>query len=106
MSYDYRAINRVFHSPIRFAVMAMLANEQQSNFVAIRKAVGATEGNLATHMRKLEDSGYVAVRKSFKGRKPRTEYEITEAGRSAFQTYLDQLNRIVSSGAKTEPNEE
>jgi len=86
--------------------MAMLANEQQSDFVAIRKAVGATEGNLATHMRKLEDSGYVAVRKSFKGRKPRTEYEITEAGRSAFQTYLDQLNRIVSSGAKTEPNEE
>lgn len=102
MSYNYRAINRLFHSPIRFAAMAMLANEQQADFVAIRKAVGATEGNLATHMRKLEDGGYVNVRKSFRGRKPHTEYEISDAGRKAFQAYMDQLNRIVSSGSTEE----
>jgi len=97
MSYDHRDINRIFHSPIRFAAMALLANEQQASFTIIRESVGATEGNLATHLRKLEDAAYVAVEKRFEGRKPHTEYAITDEGRAAFEEYLKQLQLMASS---------
>jgi len=92
MNYDYHRIDQLFHTPIRFAAMALLVNEGAVEFGAMRDALGATDGNLSRHMRRLEHAGYVAVEKQFVGRKPRTTYRITDAGRQAFAAYLEGLN--------------
>jgi DNA-binding MarR family transcriptional regulator len=94
MNYDYHRIDQLFHTPIRFAAMALLANEGEVEFGRMRNALGATDGNLSRHMRRLEDAGYVSVEKQFVGRKPRTSYRITDSGRRAFTAYLEGLNEM------------
>lgn len=94
MNYHYRSIDQLFHSPIRFAAMALLANEGAVEFGRMRDALGATDGNLSRHMRRLEDAGYVSVEKQFVGRKPQTTYRIADSGRRAFAAYLEGLNEM------------
>jgi len=104
MRFDHTQIDDLIHSRIRLAVMAVLASVEQANFTFIRDQINATDGNLSVHMRKLEDAGYIKVDKRFEGRKPVSRYALTEAGRDAFQAYIDHLenmiNPVVSEGRK------
>ena len=70
--YDYREIDDVIHGRVRLAVMAYLSGADAADFNELKAKVGGTDGNLSVHLRKLEDAGYVNVRKTFKDRKPRT----------------------------------
>ena len=101
--FDYRNIDPVLHSRIRLAIVALLMSQDEAEFSFIRDKVGATDGNMSTHMRQLEESRYVSFRKIFQGRKPQTLYAITDSGRERFKDYLQMLGSIVNgTGASKE----
>jgi DNA-binding MarR family transcriptional regulator len=93
--FDIDAIDEVIHGRLRLGVMAYLAGAESADFTELKARLQATDGNLSVHLRKLEDAGYVAIDKSFAGRKPLTRVKLTEAGRAAFITYLDAMGRLV-----------
>lgn len=95
MEFDHTQIDDLIHSRIRLAVMAVLASVEQADFTFIRDQINATDGNLSTHMRKLEDAGYIKVDKRFEGRKPVSSYTLTDAGRDAFRVYIDHLENMI-----------
>lgn len=94
--FDHNQLDDLIHSRIRLAVMAVLAGVDKADFTFIRDRVNTTDGNLSTHLRKLETNGYVAVNKRFEGRKPLTEVTLTTAGRQAFENYLVHLETMLA----------
>jgi DNA-binding MarR family transcriptional regulator len=103
--YDHTLIDDVIHSRLRLAVMAVLASLERVEFTVLRDRVKATDGNLSTHLRKLEEAGYVQLEKHFVERKPRTDCSLTKAGRSAFRAYVDQLGQLVAVTANKSATE-
>ena len=94
--FDYQQIDDLIHSRIRLAVMASLAAMKEASFSLLKEKVGATDGNLSIHLRKLEDAGYVKVEKKFIERKPISLYSLTPTGKKALQTYIQQLENLLS----------
>lgn len=92
--FDHNAIDDVIHGRIRLGVVAYLAAVESALFAELRDKVGATDGNLSAHLRKLEDSGYVRVDKSFVKRKPQTRLSLTHGGRQAWNAWLDRIERL------------
>lgn len=93
--FDYQQLDDVIHSRIRLATMAILAAVDDVDFTFLRDRVGATDGNLGMHLRKLEDAGYVAVDKTFVERRPITRYRLTRLGRRAFKEYIARMDRLL-----------
>ncbi len=90
--------NEIIHQAARLQIMAALNaldDETQMEFSALRDTLGLTDGNLAAHLRKLEEAGYVAVEKTFVGRRPRTYIAITAEGRHAFDAHVQSLRAII-----------
>lgn len=102
--YDYRHLDPLVHSRIRLSVLAILAAVEDAEFTYLREQVRATDGNLGSHLRRLEDAGYVRVHKGFVRRKPMTRYRITTAGRRAFAGYVDHLERLLHASAGDTPD--
>lgn len=96
--FDHRQLDRLVHSRIRLAVLSILAAVEDAEFTYLRDQVNTTNGNLSTHMKKLEEAGYVEADKSFVDRKPVTRYRVTETGRQAFRTYVDRLETLLEGG--------
>ena len=88
-------LDRVIHERVRLAIVTALARHDRLTFNDLKQRLGATDGNLSIHARKLEDAEYIACDKSFNGRMPRTEYRLTPAGRRAFEKYLAQMEAII-----------
>lgn len=88
-------LDRVIHEKGRLAIMSMLAASPELSFTELRDALGMTDGNLTTHIRTLQQAGYVAVTKSFENRRPLTTCSLTTAGRRAFAEHVDRLEQIV-----------
>ena len=88
-------LDPLVHAPVRLAVLSVLAGAEDADFVFLRESIGTTDGNLSTHLARLEEAGYVRIRKAFVGKKPHTTCAITRRGRKAFVAYLEQLERIV-----------
>ena len=97
-AFDIGQIDDVIHGRLRLGVMAYLANAEVADFNELKAVLAATQGNLSVHLRKLEDAGYVAIEKSFLGRKPLTRIRLTSAGRKAFAAYLDAIAKLVEGG--------
>jgi DNA-binding HxlR family transcriptional regulator len=95
-------LDRVIHERGRLAIMSLLAGTDSLSFKELKQHLRMTDGNLCVHMRTLEESGYVSVRKSFVNRKPRTEYALTSEGRQAFQEYIETLAEIVRQTQRAE----
>ncbi|HMQ68258.1 MAG TPA: transcriptional regulator [Ignavibacteria bacterium] len=95
MDFDYQHIDDVIHSRIRTAIMAVLVSVTEAEFNFLKEKVNATDGNLSVHIRKLENAGYVSVKKIFVDRKPVSKYKITAKGFKAFENYIKQLESIV-----------
>ncbi len=89
------ALDPLVHAPVRLAIVSALVPVDEIEFTALRDQVGTSDGNLATHVGKLEKAGYVAVTKRFRGKKPVTSYRLTERGRAAFDAYLEALARLL-----------
>lgn len=94
--FDIGQIDDVIHGRMRLGIMAYLANAEVADFNELKRVLEATQGNLSIHLRKLEDAGYIAIEKSFLGRKPLTRARLTAAGRAAFAAYLDAIGKLVN----------
>ena len=88
-------VNKLIHAPIRLGIMTILNSVKEVNFIYLREKLDVTDGNLSSHMEKLEKAGYVKVKKSFVDKKPNTVYSITEKGKKAFRVYLQHLEKII-----------
>ena len=93
-------LDRVIHEKGRLAIMSMLAATPELSFTELREALGMTDGNLTTHIRTLQEAGYVAVAKSYQNKRPLTTVSLTAAGRKAFGGYVDLLEKIVQQTRK------
>jgi DNA-binding MarR family transcriptional regulator len=89
-------IDRLIHEPARLSIIVTLYVVESADYTFLMNQTGLTWGNLSSHMSKLEEAGYVAVEKSFVGKKPQTMAALTEAGRAAFQTYRRQMEQVFS----------
>ena len=94
--FDLEAIDEVIHGRLRLGVMSYLSGAGSADFNELKARLQATDGNLSVHLRKLEDAGYVAIDKSFVGKKPLTRVALTDNGRRAFVDYLDAMARLVN----------
>lgn len=91
-------IDAVIHERVRLSIVAALAVSPQLSFGELKTMLGLTDGNLSAHARTLDEAGYIVVEKSFRGRRPYTEMQLTPTGRKAFASYLDTLRQIVNAG--------
>ena len=94
-------IDPLIHAPIRLAALSILITVQNANFSFLKESINTTDGNLSTHLTKLEEAGYVSVEKIFKDKKPQTNYAITDTGREAFDRYINNLEKIVKEQKKS-----
>jgi len=93
-NFDIEQIDDVIHGRIRLGVMAYLAAVDGAEFNELKARLGATDGTLSVHLRKLEEAGYIAIDKSFRNRRPLTTARLTTEGRRAFKRYLDALGKL------------
>lgn len=93
--FDHQQIDDIIHSRIRLAIVSLLISVEEAEFNFIKEKVNTTDGNLSVHIKKLEEAGYVSVKKEFIDRKPRTTYALTKNGRKAFENYLDNLEKLI-----------
>ena len=87
---DIAHFDRLIHEPARLAIMAVLSACESADFAYLLNATGVSKGNLSAHLSKLEEGGYVAIVKTFKGKYPNTVCSLTVAGRRAFAVYRKQ----------------
>lgn len=88
-------LDRVIHEKGRLAIMSMLAAAPELTFTELRNALEMTDGNLTTHIRALQQEGYVSVAKSYQNNRPLTTCSLTTPGRKAFAEYINLLEKIV-----------
>jgi DNA-binding MarR family transcriptional regulator len=89
-------LDRVIHEKGRLGIMSLLAASPELSFTDMRNTLEMTDGNLTTHIRTLQEAGYVAVSKTFEKKRPLTTCSLTPAGRKAFATYVNVLEQIVN----------
>lgn len=93
-------INRAFESKARLGIMSVLMVDDRVDFNTLKDILQLTDGNLASHLRALEEAEYLRIEKKFVGRKPNTTYYATDTGREAFKSHLDALEQLILSNRK------
>jgi len=88
-------LDRVIHEKGRLAIMSMLAATPELSFTEMRDALDMTDGNLTTHIRTLQESGYISITKSFQNNRPLTTCSLTASGKKAFTNYINLLEQII-----------
>ena len=90
-------LDPVIHGKLRLAALSLLIGVEEAEFTWLRERTGSTDGNLGAQMMKLEEAGYVAMKKHFAGRKPQTLYRMTPAGRKALAKYVAALKQLLGT---------
>ena len=93
--HDLGRIDEIIHGRIRLGIMVYLADAEVADFTELKTALEATQGNLSIHLKKLEEAGDVSIDKSFVDKKPLTRVRITDAGRDAFQAYVEAIGALI-----------
>lgn len=93
-------LDRIVHDRTRLAIVTALAAHDRLAFNDLKAMTGTTDGNLSVHARKLEDAGYLVCEKSFAGRTPRTEFQLTASGRRALEKYLDHMDALIKAARR------
>jgi len=88
-------IDRVIHEPARLALTAILSVVESADFLYLQRETGLTKGNLSSHLAKLEEAGYVAIEKTYRGRIPLTLVRLTDAGAKAYKAYRVRFMRFL-----------
>lgn len=94
----FQPLNPLLHSELRLAVMSLLVSVEEAEFPYIKEQTGATAGNLSVQLDKLSEAGYIAVEKTYKGKRPCTICRITPAGLKAFEGYVEALKSYLNIG--------
>ena len=87
-------IDKLIHEPARLLLMAHLFVVASADFLFLQRQTGLTWGNISSHLRKLENAGYVTVQKEFIDKKPHTTLKLTEEGRAAFNEYRKSMKQL------------
>lgn len=90
-------LDRVIHEQTRLGIVSALAVNESLSFNDLKKILKSTDGNLSVHARKLEDVSYIACRKFFQGRTPKTEYRLTPLGRQVLERYLERMEALIQA---------
>lgn len=90
-------LDQLIHERVRLGIVSALAVNGSVTFTDLKGLLNTTDGNLSAHARRLEEAGYIACKKSFEGRVPKTEYTLTATGRRELQAYLDHMEAIIRS---------
>lgn len=90
-------LNKIFDSRIRLGIMSALMVNESVHFNELKELIEVTDGNLASHLKTLEESGYVKVQKGFVGRKTQTTYTVTKSGEKAFRQHLEALEQMIKA---------
>jgi DNA-binding HxlR family transcriptional regulator len=90
-------LNKIFDSRIRLGIMSALLVNESVNFNELKELIQVTDGNLATHLKTLEDHGFIKVHKGFIGKKTNTTYSVTKAGEKAFKLHIEALEKMIRS---------
>lgn len=88
-------LDRVIHEKGRLGIMSMLAASPELSFTEMRDALAMTDGNLTTHIRTLQEAGYVSITKTFQKKRPLTTCSLTAAGKKAFASYINLLEKVI-----------
>lgn len=95
MSNPIEHLNKVFDSRIRLGIMSAVMVNDEVNFNELKELIQVTDGNLASHLKTLEEHNYIKVNKGFIGRKTNTTYAVTKAGEKAFKSHLEALEKMI-----------
>ncbi len=93
-------INKAFDNKVRLGIMSVLMVNEKVDFNTLKELLDITDGNLASHIKALENEEYIDVEKRFIGKKTNTTYKATESGKKAFQSHLEALERIIKGQSK------
>jgi DNA-binding PadR family transcriptional regulator len=88
-------INKAFENRVRLGIMSVLMVNDHADFISLREMLEVTDGNLASHLRALEDYGYISAEKKFINRKPNTSYQITREGEESFRNHINALENLI-----------
>jgi DNA-binding HxlR family transcriptional regulator len=97
MKIDISRLNKLFENRVRLGIMSVLIVNDTYDFNSLKDALDVTDGNLASHLKALEDNGLINVSKQFMGKKPNTSYSITEDGKKLFREHLKALENIIKT---------
>ena len=95
VNINIAGLHKAFDSRIRLGIMSSLVVNDEMNYNELKEILQATDGNLASHLKGLEEMGFIKVYKGFIGRKTNTSYKITKAGEKAFRQHLDALEQMI-----------
>ncbi len=95
MSNPIENLNKTFDSRVRLGIMSTLMVNDAINFNDLKQLIDVTDGNLASHIKSLEESAYIKVNKGFIGKKTNTTYAVTKLGEKAFQQHLSALEKMI-----------
>jgi len=95
MKVDISGLSKFFENRIRLGIMSILIVNDSYDFNSLKAALGVTDGNLASHLRALEEGGLIRVNKKFIGKKPNTSYSATETGEKLFRKHLKALEQLI-----------
>ena len=93
-------INKIFDHRVRLGIMSILLVNAYADFTTLREMLDVTDGNLASHLKALEQSGYIQVEKRFIDRRPNTRYQASTSGATAFRKHLDALETILGKASR------
>ena len=93
--------DRLMHDRLRLGIMSALSVNASMSFAELKELLKASDGNLSTHARKLEDAGYIACRKKFAARVPKTEYSLTAQGKRVFARHLEHMEALIHAAKGT-----
>ena len=89
-------LNPILHQELRLAIVSFLANVDRADFKKLMEITSASKGNISVQISKLQEAGYISVKKTFKGNYPNTECQISKKGRLAFESYLSELKKLLN----------
>ena len=93
---DISEVDKLIHEPVRLSIIAHLYVLDSADALFLKNQIGLTWGNLSTHLKRLEDAGYIEVIKEFIDRKPVTSLKLTDSGRAAFQKYRERMSGFLN----------
>ncbi len=91
----FSPLDPIVHSRIRLGVLSILASVEEATFHYLKETIGTTDGNLSANLTKLEETGYITIKKTFRGKKPQTTCRMTRKGQAAFENYLKALETYI-----------
>ena len=94
---DFNGLDTTVHGPVRLGVLTALQTDGPLDFTTLKTRLEVADGAMGVHLRKLEDINYIACKKSFVGRRPRSTYRITSKGRNALRDYLGAMQQVIDA---------